>query len=142
MRALICRLTPQPKPIAMDREKIDLEFIFRASPNVLYDFFTATANLVRWFCDQVDINDTTYTFYWSGSDETAFLVEDEPAERLRFKWEDADEEEEYFEVRMFKSPVTGETVLEITDYCDNDEVEEQTRLWNSQIDNLRRACGG
>ncbi|MFZ1786900.1 MAG: START-like domain-containing protein, partial [Saprospiraceae bacterium] len=40
----------------MRREKIDLEFIFKASPAIVYQFLTQPACLVRWFCDAVDIN--------------------------------------------------------------------------------------
>ena len=62
------------------------------------------------------------TFVWSGSEEVAELIDDIEEERLRFKWEDADDEEEYLEFNISKSPVTGETILEITDFCDEDEV--------------------
>ena len=44
--------------------------------------------------------------------------------------------------RLGRSPVTGETILEITDYCDEDEVEDQKELWNSQITLLRQETGG
>lgn len=126
----------------MDRVKFELEFIFRASPAMLYQFFTQPANLTRWFCDEVDIENDTYTYYWEGSGETAELIDDIEEERLRFVWEEADDPDEYFEYRMFKSPVTGETILEITDYCDDDEVQESKELWDSQIEKLRRAIGG
>ncbi len=126
----------------MDRVKIDLEFIFRASPAMLYQFFTQPANLTRWFCDEVDIEKDVYTFYWEGAPEVAELVDDIEEERLRFAWEEADDDNEYFEYRMFKSPVTGETILEVTDYCDDDEVGEIKQLWESQIQKLRRAIGG
>lgn len=126
----------------MKRVKLDLEFIFRASPKILYQFFTTPSTLIRWFCDEVDIQGDTYTFVWSGSEEVAELVDDIEEERLRFKWEDADDEEEYFEVRMNRSPVTGETILEITDFCDDDEVDDQRQLWESQIKRLRQETGG
>jgi hypothetical protein len=32
--------------------------------------------------------------------------------------------------------------LSITDFCDEDEVEDQKKLWANQIDNLRRETGG
>ena len=126
----------------MDRVKIDLEFIFRASPAMLYQFFTQPANLIRWFCDEVDIEKDMYTFYWDGAPEVAELVDDIEEERLRFTWEESDDAAEYFEYRMFKSPVTGETILEITDHCDDDEVSEIKQLWESQIQKLRRVIGG
>lgn len=126
----------------MSRVKIDMEFIFRASPAILHQFLTLPENLVRWFADGVDITDDVYTFSWDGSDESALLLDDIEEERLRFKWEDEGEEEEYFEFRMYKSDITRQTILEITDFCDDDEVKEQKDLWEKQISALRDACGG
>jgi uncharacterized protein YndB with AHSA1/START domain len=125
----------------MKRVSFDIEFIFRASPTILYKFLTTPACLIRWFCDGVDINGDTYTFTWEGSEEDADLLDDIEDERLRFKWETADDDE-YLEFRMYKSPVTGETVLEITDWADDDEVEDQKQLWESQIKILRQETGG
>lgn len=126
----------------MERVKIDLEFIFRASPTILYKFITTPSCLIRWFCDEVDIQDSTYTFSWSGSEEVAKLIDDVEDDRVRFIWEDAESDKEFLEFRMRKSPVTNETILEITDHCDSDEVADQEQLWNSQITQLRSATGG
>ncbi len=126
----------------MERVKIDLEFIFRASPTILYKFITTPSCLIRWFCDEVDIQGETYTFSWSGSEEVANLIDDIEDDRVRFQWEDAESDEEFLEFRMRKSPVTNETILEITDYCDSDEVKDQEQLWKSQITQLRSATGG
>ena len=125
----------------MKRVKIDLEFIFRASPAILYKFLTTPSCLIRWFCDEVDINGSKFTFVWSGAEEFAELIEDVENERLRFRWDEADSDEEYLEFRMSKSPVTGETILEITDYCDEDEEEDQKALWESQITLLKQETG-
>jgi len=126
----------------MKRVQIDLELIFRASPAILYRFFTTPAALTRWFCDEVDIQDSIYTFFWDGgSEEIAELIEDIEDERVRFHFEDYGEEE-YLEFRMSLSPVTRETILEITDFCDEDEMEDQRRLWESQLKVLRQEMGG
>ena len=53
----------------MKRIPVDLEYIFKASPAILYKFLTTPACLVRWFCDGVDINADVYTFTWDGNDE-------------------------------------------------------------------------
>jgi len=126
----------------MGREKIEMEFIFRASPTILYTFITTPACLVRWFCDEVDIQDDVYTFIWEGSEELADMVDDIEDERVRFRWHDADDEEEYFEFRMYKSNITNETILELTDYCDDDEVAEQKDLWETQMKKLKVEVGG
>ena len=125
----------------MDRVSFDMEFIFRASPTILYKFLTAPACLIRWFSDGVDIEEDVYTFSWEGSEERAELVEDIEDERLKFIWEEADDGE-FLEFRMQKSPVTGETILEITDFADSDEVDDQRQLWESQIKVLRQETGG
>ena len=126
----------------MSRVKIEMEFIFKASPAIIYQFLTLPENLVRWFADGVDINDDQYTFTWEGSEETAMLIDDIEEERLRFKWLDSGEENEYFEFRMYKSDITRQTILEITDFCDDDEASEQKDLWFQQIGELHNACGG
>ncbi|HAI57509.1 MAG: START-like domain-containing protein [Saprospiraceae bacterium] len=125
----------------MKRVSFEMEFIFRASPAILYTFLTTPACLVRWFCDGVDINTDVFTFTWDGADENAEMLDDIQEERVRFRWEDADEGE-YLEFRMYKSGVTNETVLEITDFCDDDEVDSQMDLWNTQLKKLKIECGG
>ena len=125
----------------MSRVQIKMEFIFRASPAILYSFLTTPSTLIRWFCDEVDIQDDVYTFSWDGAEEIAELIDDIEEERLRFRWEDTDDGE-YLEFKMYKSDVTNETVLEIQDWCDDDEVDEQRDLWETQIKNLRVECGG
>ncbi|MEE9438775.1 MAG: START-like domain-containing protein [Saprospiraceae bacterium] len=126
----------------MGREKFEMEFIFRASPAILYTFFTSPACIVRWFCDTVDIQDDIFTFEWEGSEEIAKLVDDIEEERVKFQWEDADDENEYLEFKFYKSKITNETVVELVDWCDDDEVQEQKDLWQSQMDKLKVEVGG
>ncbi len=125
----------------MNRVSFTLEFLFRASPTILYKFITTPSCLIRWFCDEVDITGEQFTFVWSGAAEVAEMVDDIEDERVRFRWEDAPEDE-YLEFRFGRSPVTGETILEITDYCDEDEVDDQKQLWDSQVKVLRQETGG
>jgi len=118
-----------------------MEFIFKASPGIIYQFLTAPENLVRWFSDGVDIKEDIYTFTWEGSDEEAMLIDDIEEERLRFRWLES-ESNEYYEFRMYKSAITRQTILEITDFCDKGEEQEQIDLWTTQISELQIVCGG
>ena len=125
----------------MERVKVQLEYLLRASPAILYQFFTSPSALVRWFCDKVDIHgDSIYTFIWSGYQEIAQLTEDIEEELVRYTWL-SPREDEYLEFKITISPVTGETILEITDFCDEDEVEEQKALWAAQIKQLKKETG-
>jgi len=119
-----------------------MEFLLRASPTIVYKFFTSPDCLIRWFCDEVDITEDFYTFTWEGSDEVAELVDDIEDEFLRFHWENAESDDEHLEIRLSKSEVTAQTILEITEYCDEDELEDQQRLWESQIKTLMLETGG
>lgn len=126
----------------MKRVPFNMEFIFRASPAILYKFLTTPSCLIRWFADGVDIQEDVFVFDWQGYEEEAELIDDIEEERLRFRWMDSEDESEYFEYRIYKSDVTGETILEITDFADEDEVQEQKDLWQSQIEKLRKETGG
>ncbi len=126
----------------MNRVPVNMEFISKASPAIIYKFLTTPSCLVRWFCDSVDILETEYTFSWDGSEEVAHLVEDREEERLKFKWEEAETEAEYLEFTMYKSPITGETVIEIIDFADEGEEQEIRDLWSTQIETLKRVAGG
>jgi uncharacterized protein YndB with AHSA1/START domain len=132
--------TCKPKS-SMKRIPVDLEYIFKASPAILYKFLTTPACLVRWFCDGVDINADVYTFSWDGNEENAEVVDDIEEERLRFRWEGAPRFE-YLEFRMYLSPVTEETVLEITDFANEKEISDLKKLWDAQIKKLRQETGG
>ena len=125
----------------MERVKINIDFLMRASPSLLYRYFTTPGDIMRWFCDGVDVLRGVYTFEWSGEGEEARLTENIENEHVRYDWLDEDRAGEYLEFKITKSGVTNETVLEITDFCDDDEVEEHKVLWAAQIDALRKATG-
>ncbi len=126
----------------MERAKFTMEFLFRASPTILYQFLTTPSCLIRWFCDSVDIQGDNYIFLWNDFAQIAEVIDDIEEERLRFRWEDNESDDEYLEFRIYTSPVTDETILEITDFCDADEVEDQKQLWRAQIERLRQETGG
>lgn len=126
----------------MARVQIHLEELFKSSPKMLYQFITDPACLVRWFCDEADLEADRYEFVWDGYPEMALLDETEEDTRIRFKWEDADDPEEYLEFKMYKAGVTDQTVLEVHDFCDDDEVADSKTLWMSQLKKLKREIGG
>jgi len=125
----------------MERVSLTQEYIFKASPTILYKFFTTPSCLIRWFCNEVDINGDTFTFIWNGSEEVANMISNEEDELIRFEWEDG-EDGEYLEFKIERSPVTGETILHITDFCDDDEVDDQKQYWNNLMDQLQKETGG
>jgi uncharacterized protein YndB with AHSA1/START domain len=128
------------KLIGMSRVKFSCEFLFRASPTIVYKFLSTPDTLTRWFCDDCDIVDEEYRFDWEGNEEIAYLLEAVEDTLLRLQWEDFPDE--YLEYKLSRSEVTGETILEITAFCDDDEVDEEKNFWATQMDALKRAMGG
>jgi len=126
----------------MERVHFTLEYLFKASPAILYQFLTDPPCLIRWFCDEVDINVDVYTFKWDNSEESAYVVDDFQEELFRLHWESADSDEEHLEFKIFTSDVTDETILHISDYCDPGEEEDQQRYWDALMTRLRAVCGG
>lgn len=126
----------------MARVKIQLEELFKSSPRMLYQFITDPACLVRWFCEEADLEADRYEFVWDGHPEMATLDETDEDTRIRFKWDDADDPEEYLEFKMYKAGVTDQTVLEVHDFCDDDEVTDTKTLWVSQLKRLKQEIGG
>jgi uncharacterized protein YndB with AHSA1/START domain len=126
----------------MKRSKVEMEFIMRASPTLIYQFVTTPACLIRWYCDEVEINEDLFSFTWNGNIEDAEMVDDIEDERVRYKWLDADNEKEYFEFRSYRSDVTQETILEITDYCDQGDEKSTRDWWAQKVNTLKQECGG
>lgn len=125
----------------MPKKKFQVEFVFKASPNILYGFLVSPTGMAQWFADSVDTDGNIYIFNWSGTEDRAVLVESHEPDYARFRWEWAGEDE-YFEFRITKSEVASDTVLYITDFAEPNEVEDQKRLWENQIGELMARVGG
>ena len=122
------------------RIKYNKEYSIRCSPAILYEFLITPAGLGEWFAEKVKQRETTFVFSWKGSEEVAELIAAEENEYVVFKW-DWMEEDEYFEFRIEKSPVTNETILTITDFAEKNEVADQELLWSAQISDLMHRVG-
>lgn len=124
----------------MSRVSFQVEYMFKASPSIIYLFVTQPTCLVRWFCDRVDNIGDRYVFDWEGDHEEATMVDDIEEELVRFKWDDRPDE--FLQFRIYKTDITSETILEITDFCDDDEVKEQIDVWDLYIKKFKTFCGG
>ena len=124
----------------MARVQFQTEFMFKASPSIIYLFVTQPTTIIRWFCDKVDNVGDHYTFSWDGDSEEATLVIDIEDEMVKYQW--VDREEEFLQFRIYKTDITNETILEITDFCDDDEVQEQKDIWEVYMKKFKTFCGG
>jgi len=122
--------------------KYTLEFPINSSVNILYKRLSTPSGLAEWFADDIVINDNIFTFFWEGSEQDAKLLKLKTNQFIRFKWEDNDTKEDYFEFLIQIDELTSDVSLIITDFAeDEQEQEEQSQLWEKQISNLKSAIG-
>jgi len=122
-------------------KKIQLEYILRTSPNVLFSFLTESSGLSEWFCDDVNNRGGVITFKWSGdSEEHAKLISLKENKYVKYKWLDGPENA-YFEFLLEVDEITGELALIITDFAEPEDEEELILTWNSAIQKLHSVIG-
>ena len=124
------------------RKRIDLEYIFSSSVTILFSRLSSAPGLAEWFSDDVKHDGNIFTFVWDGIGEEAKLVDMKKNSYVRFKWLDADDEEEFFGFSLHVEPLTEEVALIITDFVDTDEEEDAIELWKKQVEMLHRTVGG
>jgi uncharacterized protein YndB with AHSA1/START domain len=124
----------------MSQTPYTFEYELKASPKVLFPYLSSPSGLQQWFADKVTQRENTFVFHWKGNDEVAEMIAAEENEYVVFKWDWMDENE-YFEFRIERSPVTNETILTITDYAEKNDIKDQEQLWGTQIHDLKHRVG-
>ena len=126
-----------------DKVKFDIEFPIHASPQLLYQYISTPSGLSEWFSDNVNSRGELFTFIWDDSEEKAKLLNKKTGERVKFRWlEDEDDNLScYFEIKIQVDEITIDVSLMITDYAEEDEVEEAKMLWGNQISSLKQVLG-
>lgn len=123
------------------RRKVELEYIFSSSVKVLFSRLSTPAGLSEWFAEDVYQKGNQYVFVWNGVEHAATLLESKANSMVRFKWDDAEDEEEYFEFSIQVDSLAGDVALIVTDFTDEEDVADSIDLWNKQMDNLHQNLG-
>jgi len=121
--------------------KYELEYTLNTSPRVLFNRLSTPDGLSEWFADNVNLRKGKFTFIWDDTEQIADVITKKENNHIRFKWEDDEEEESYFEFKINKDELTGDLALLITDFAEEDEKEDAIDLWNSQISELKHLIG-
>ena len=124
-----------------DKVEYTMEFVVKASPKMLYKFLSTPSGLSEWFADNVNSRGKKFVFIWDGSEETANLLSKKTDKYIRFKWEEDEDSDSFFEFTLETDDLTNDVSLIITDYAEEDEIEEAQLLWESQINSLLHAIG-
>lgn len=124
------------------KEKIQLEYIIKASTKSLYASISTPEGLSEWFADEVqaDKNNQEFVFVWESEEQKAYMIAQKALNFIRFQWENEDEQE-YFEFRIVIDPLTNDVVFVITDFVESDEKDDAEQLWNLQVEALKKSLG-
>jgi len=126
-----------------DKQKYEMEFVIQASPALIYTYISTPSGLSEWFADNVNSRGELFTFIWDGSEEQAKLLSKKSSERVKFRWLEDDEDGAsfYFEIRIQVDEITKDVSLIVTDFAEDDEIDEGKMLWTNQIASLKQVLG-
>lgn len=122
-----------------EKVKVQLEYVINCSPRMLFNRLSTASGLAEWFADDVRVRGKIFTFIWEGNEQEAEMTMRKDNRLVRFNW--LDDDNNYFEFRINQDELTNDVSLHVTDFSEEDEVEETQNLWNMQISELKRAMG-
>jgi uncharacterized protein YndB with AHSA1/START domain len=125
-----------------NKVKIDLEFPIHASPSFLFQYISTPDALGDWFADNVNSRGKKFTFIWDDSEEVAERISQKTNVFVKFKWEEDEDPETFFELRIQVDALTKDVSLLVVDFADEDEVEESKMFWENQVAELKHVIGG
>ncbi|MDG1191873.1 MAG: START-like domain-containing protein [Flavobacteriaceae bacterium] len=126
-----------------DKKSFSIEYDFHASKQMLFQYLSTPSGLGEWFADNVNSRGENFSFIWDDSEENAKLIQKKNNERARFQWEEDEEEGNpyYFEFKIQVDDITNDVSLIVTDFTEEDEMEEAKMLWDNLISSLKQILG-
>jgi len=120
-----------------------LEIDFQASPQLLFQYLSTPSGLSEWFADNVNSRGEDFTFIWDDSEEYAKLLQKKTNEKVRFRWmnEEEDQDDYHFEFKIVVDEITKDVSLIVSDFAEEDELEEAKMLWENLIGSLKQVLG-
>ncbi|MBL6693088.1 MAG: START-like domain-containing protein [Flavobacteriaceae bacterium] len=120
-----------------------VEYDFHASPQLLFQYLSTPSGLSEWFADNVNSRGEIFDFIWDDSEEQAKLIQKKTNERIRFQWVngESDQTDYYFEFKIEVDEITKDVSLVISDYADDDEIDESKLLWDNLVADLKQVLG-
>jgi uncharacterized protein YndB with AHSA1/START domain len=123
------------------KTKFELEFPIHASTYMLFQFISTASGLAEWFADNVNSRGDVFVFIWDDAEERAKLLSKKNEERVKFQWLEDENEVCYFEMRLQVDEITKDVSLIVTDFAEEDELEEAKMIWENQISALKHILG-
>lgn len=127
----------------MEKFKFSREYEFRASPKVLYPYFSTPAGLQQWFATVVKYTtDSNFDFIWDNESHPARLSVQRLNKLVKFDFFKDDQKGNYVEFKLEQSELTNATFLKITDNSEINDESELEDIWDDMIYKLKEIVGG
>ena len=123
------------------KKSFSIESDFHASPQLLFQYLSTPSGLSEWFADNVNSRGERFTFIWDDSEENALLLQKKNYDKVRFQWENDEGADYYFEFKIQVDEITKDVSLIITDFSEEDELEESKMLWDNLVSDLKQVLG-
>ena len=131
----------------MKKEQINIERTLRSKAGgIIWGFISEPHGLSRWLADDVTLDGDLMTFTWGDplkehETRTARVLEVVKNCCLKLRWIDDEDPDSYLELRMSRSDLTGDYLLAITDFAQEDDTDSMIQIWEDNLERLHRASG-
>ena len=131
--------------MSMQKISIDRE-LNSTSAAIIWNMVSTPEGMTRWLADSVTQNGDSLTFTWGSpydhhEKRTATILQKKKNSSIRFAWDDEDGMDTFVEIKIDRSPLTGEFMLHITDFTSPEDRDWLFDTWAHNFRRLRRSCG-
>ena len=125
------------------KKAFSIEYDFQSSPQLLFQYLSTPSGLSEWFADNVNSRGEDFTFIWGDTEEYAKLIQKKNNEKVRFRWmnDEDDQDDCHFEFKIIVDEITKDVSLNVSDFADEDELEEAKMLWDNLVSSLKQVLG-
>lgn len=126
----------------MTKIKVQYEYPMHCQSEILYEYMATAEGLSEWFAEEAVERGDDFYFSWNGGpSEKATLIRYKPESFVRYRWEEDEGTKYFFEMTIVIDEITNDLSLNITDFCDSGDEEENRLYWDNLIENLQIKLG-
>lgn len=131
----------------MNLKKVEIERELNCkSPAIIWSVISTPEGMARWLADSITTDGDVMTFTWGNpwdhnEQRKARFTKKRKNDMVRFEWSDIGPGDNYVEIRMERSSITGDYILAITDFAEDDDVTWLRNIWEHNFQRLRQSSG-
>lgn len=116
------------------------------SASIIWRLMSTPEGMTGWLADSVTRDGDTLTFAWGHEwshheKRQAMVQEEQKGARFRFAWTDEEGEGTFVEMALERSTITGEFIMNVTDFAQDEDMEWLEETWEHNFKRLRRKSG-